>query len=65
MALRRLLKRSAKSGRAGHMLLDQQVWQNLVVRIPGITDNDWGSKHAENPGRDAVIVSTIIYASTS
>lgn len=47
------------------MLLDQQLWQNLVLRIPGITDNDWGSKHTENPGRDTVVVTTIIYASTS
>lgn len=61
IALTPLLKRAAKRGRAGHMLPYQQLWQNLVARIPGITVSDWGSRRTENPGRDTVIVTKIIH----
>lgn len=60
IALRPPLKRAAKRGHAGHMLPDQQLQQNLVARIPGITDNDWGSRYTENLGRDTVIATKII-----
>lgn len=65
MALRPLLKRSAKRGHGGSMLPDQQLWQNLIARIPGITDNDWGSTLDENAGRDIVAVTKIIYSSST
>lgn len=47
------------------MLPDLQLWHNVVTRTPGITDNDWGSKHTEKLGRDTVVVTKLIYTSPS